>query len=218
MSGAGGQADGAGKSASRRPTRYIVRMADVPAVSYDGQLPTMAATRPPRGTRLDRQPPAVVAYSAYLDRSHDDVLRRVSGGRKLYDYRYSFNGFTAELTDSQADALKQVSGVISVTKDELQHVNTSSTQDFLGLGDRDGLWERVGGPAHAGEDMIIGVIDSGPALLYCFTIRTCGSVFRLSTTWISHARPTSAANASGARYTAHSRSRPCCSSRSACRS
>jgi len=167
ISAAGGQAEPRGQQAraaaspARSNSRYIVRMAELPVSSYDGTVPALAATRPARGQRVDRTHPAVVGYAGYLDGRHDDALRRVGGGRKLYDYRYSFNGFTAELTDAQADALKSIGGVLSVTKDELQHSDTSSTPTFLGLTERAGLWNRLGGPDRSGDDVIIGVVDSG---------------------------------------------------------
>jgi subtilisin family serine protease len=158
ISAAPGQVEQRGKSASNR---YIVRMLDLPVSSYDGSIQAMPATRPGRGRKIDRTSPAVINYAGYLDSRHDEVLRRVGAGRKLYDYRYSFNGFTAEMTEAQAEALKRVPGVVSVTKDELQHADTSSTPTFLGLDAADGLWNELGGPGDAGTDIIIGVIDSG---------------------------------------------------------
>jgi hypothetical protein len=152
---------GADANRSRSSNRYIVRMAELPVSSYDGSVPSLPATRPQRGQKIDRDAAAVVGYAGYLDNRHDDVLKRVGGGRKLYDYRYSFNGFTAELTDAQADALKSTGDVLSVTKDELQHADTSFTPTFLGLDAKDGLWDRLGGPDDAGDDVIIGMIDSG---------------------------------------------------------
>ncbi len=46
-------------------------------------------------------------------------------------------------------------------KDELRTANTSSTPTFLGLDEPGGLWDQLAGPEHAGEDIIIGVVDSG---------------------------------------------------------
>jgi hypothetical protein len=99
-------------------------------------------------------------YAAYLDTRHGQAVGRV-GGRKVYDYKYGFNGFAAELTEAQAEALRSEAGVLSVTKDELQSITTSSTPHFLGLDAPGGLWDQLGGVDSAGEDIIIGVIDSG---------------------------------------------------------
>lgn len=108
-----------------------------------------------------------MSYVGYLKGKHDEAVRKVRGGAKIYDYTYSFNGFAAKLTEKQAAALAKQSDVLAVTPDELQNVNTSTTPSFLGLTDAGGLWERLGGPtgtkthSGAGENIIIGVVDSG---------------------------------------------------------
>ena len=139
---------------------YIVRLADNPAVAYTGDIAGYAATKPAKGKKIDPNDATVVRYVSYLDAKHSDTLARV-GGRKVYDYRYSYNGFTAELTSAQAEALKSAPGVISVEKDVLVEMDTSSTPTFLGLDAANGLWNQLGGKGSAGEDIIIGVIDSG---------------------------------------------------------
>jgi subtilisin family serine protease len=139
---------------------YIVQMADLPVVGYAGGIAGLPATRPGRGQKIDPNGGNVAPYATYLDSRHDQAIGRV-GGRKVYDYRYTFNGFAAELTDAQAEALRAEAGVLNVTKDELQSMNTSSTPTFLGLDAPGGLWDQLGGFDSAGEDIIIGVIDSG---------------------------------------------------------
>jgi subtilisin family serine protease len=79
----------------------------------------------------------------------------------LYDYQMAFNGFAAELTDAQANALRARPGVVSVEKDQQVFMDTSSTPTFLGLDGPGGLWDELGGPERAGDGVIIGVIDSG---------------------------------------------------------
>ena len=145
---------------SRANSVYIVQMIDPPAGSYVGGVAGLPATKAPRGAKLDPNSPAVVGYGAFLQAQHDQALGR-SGGRKVYDYRYSFNGFAAELTDAQANALRSAPGVLAVTKDELLTADTVSTPAFLGLSDPGGLWQQLGGIGAAGENMIVGVIDSG---------------------------------------------------------
>ncbi|HVQ12093.1 MAG TPA: protease inhibitor I9 family protein, partial [Vicinamibacterales bacterium] len=139
---------------------YIVRMAELPVALYDGGLPSYAATRPPRGQKFDPNSPDVSRYAGYLDGRHSQVIGRV-GGRKVYDLRYTYNGFVAELSEAQAERMKVQSGVLSVTKDELQYADTSTTPAFLGLSAPGGLWDRLGGVDDAGEDIVIGVVDSG---------------------------------------------------------
>jgi subtilisin family serine protease len=140
---------------------YIVQMSEFPVASYTGGTPGLRSTKPGHGQKIDPNSPDVVAYSAYLNNRHSQVLGAVGAVRKVYDYDYTFNGFTAELAPGQAAALTKVSGVLNVTKDELQTTNTSSTPTFLGLDAPGGLWDQLGGVGTAGEDIIIGMIDSG---------------------------------------------------------
>ena len=139
---------------------YIVQMNDLPAGSYTGGVAGLPATKASPGNKLDPNSPAVTGYVAYLDGRHNQAVARV-GGRKVYDYRYSFNGFAAALTAAQAEALRTAPGVLAVTNDELQTSVTSSTPTFLGLDQLGGLWDDTGGVQDAGEGVIVGIVDSG---------------------------------------------------------
>jgi subtilisin family serine protease len=146
---------------------YIVQMLAKPVVAYDGGVSGLAATKPAQGKKIDPAGATVTKYAVYLKGQHDAALSKVGGGQKLYDYVYSYDGFAAKLTDAQAAMLQGRKDVVAVTRDELQTVQTSSTPHFLGLDDRGGLWDQLGGPVGgkngpgAGEGMIIGVVDSG---------------------------------------------------------
>ena len=140
---------------------YIVQMSDEPVLAYRGGLAGRAATRPTSYRRkIDVEDPNVAGYAQYLDARHDQVIAR-AGGTKVYAYRYSFNGFAARLTPSEAEAVKNTPGVVRVIKDEVRTVNTSHTPAFLGLTEPGGLWDQLAGPERAGEDIVIGVVDSG---------------------------------------------------------
>ncbi len=139
---------------------YIIQMIHAPAVSYEGDIQGLATTKPNRGEKLDKNNPAVQDYVGHLEEEHDDALRE-SGGEKLYDYGYTFNGFAAQLTVQQANKLVKVDGVLQVSPDALQSMDTSSTVSFLGLDAKKGLWKQLGGVDEAGDDVVIGIIDSG---------------------------------------------------------
>ena len=139
---------------------YVVQMSDLPVGSYTGGVPGLAPTKPQRGQKIDPDNPNVEAYASYLEGRHNDSLRGVGGGRKIYDYRYTYNGFAVELTEAQAEAMKSQLGVVNVIKDTLQTTSTSNTPAFLGLTASDGLWTQLG-VDNAGEGIVIGVIDSG---------------------------------------------------------
>jgi hypothetical protein len=137
---------------------YIVRMAELPVVAYEGTIKGFPATKPKLGQKIDPDSPHVTAYKGYLDSRHDAVLASVGGGKKYYDYGYTFNGFTAELTEAQVAKLQATPGVVSVTKDVVLQLDTVTTPAFLGLSGADGFYARTGAK---GENVIIGIVDSG---------------------------------------------------------
>ncbi|MCD4812058.1 S8 family peptidase, partial [bacterium] len=139
---------------------YIVQMLDKPVVAYEGDIQGYKATKPPSRKKINPNSPAVVNYAAYLDGTHNTVLAKV-GGKKVYDYHYAFNGFAAELTVAQANKMTSFDGVVAVSADTLYRMDTSSTPTFLGLDAEGGLWDQLGGVDSAGEDIIIGIVDSG---------------------------------------------------------
>ena len=51
--------------------------------------------------------------------------------------------------------------MLAVSKQQTYTIDTSTTPAFLGLTDKGGLWDQLGGTKSAGEDIVIGVIDSG---------------------------------------------------------
>lgn len=144
----------------RRP--YIVQLVDTPAASYNGDIAGYVATRPPVGSRLDVSAASVQAYISYLEGKRNQVLSTVSSANIVHRYSVAFNGFSAFLTDAEARQLKADSGVIAIDADEPRPVATNYTPSFLGLDQLpNGLWAQLGGPTDAGENIIIGVIDSG---------------------------------------------------------
>ncbi|MEV6150067.1 S8 family serine peptidase [Nonomuraea sp. NPDC052129] len=145
---------------------YIVQMAADPVVTYEGDVAGLSETKPQRGEKIDPRSTEVTRYVDHLRGRHDAALKKV-GGEKVYEYAYSYGGFAARLTASQASQLRAMSDVVTVVEDKKVSVQTSSTPSFLGLDARGGLWDQLGGPTGkrrgkgAGEGLVIGVIDSG---------------------------------------------------------
>ncbi|HET9906796.1 MAG TPA: S8 family serine peptidase, partial [Anaerolineales bacterium] len=145
---------------------YIVQMLDKPVVAYDGGINGLRPTKPGNGQKINPLSNDVVRYVAYLNGRHNGALNSV-GGEKVYSYYYSYNGFAARMSLAQAQKLANVDGVLVVNPDQIYTTDTSSTPSFLGLDAPGGLWSQLGGPAGgksvagAGEDIIIGIIDSG---------------------------------------------------------
>ncbi|MGW8226301.1 MAG: S8 family serine peptidase [Anaerolineales bacterium] len=137
---------------------YIVLMIDDPVVAYEGGINGLQATKPGKGQKINPNSAAVKKYKAYLDGKHDAALEAVGAkDNKIYSYGYSFNGFAATLTGAQAKALAAQSEVLTIWSDELRQVETDNSPNFLGLTAEGGAWEM----GYKGEDVIIGVIDTG---------------------------------------------------------
>ena len=119
---------------------YIVQMAEQPVVAYDGEIAGYRSTRPAEGTKVDPHGADVARYASELHRRHGRAAASV-GGRQLYDYVYTFNGFAAEMTQAEASKLATRADVLAVTPEEIQTMDTSSTPTFLGLVDaKRGQW------------------------------------------------------------------------------
>src|SRR5438067_786331 len=146
---------------------YIVQMSPAPAVAYTGGIPGYNATAPKPGQKIDPLATDTVKYVGYLKSKHDEALGKVGGGPKLYDYAFSYDGFAAKLTAKQAAAMAKQPEVVAISPDEVVSQDTSSTPHFLGLDDPNGLWSQLGGLTAlkkgpgAGENIIIGLVDSG---------------------------------------------------------
>lgn len=100
--------------------------------------------------------------------SHHDVLTSVLGSKDealksiVYSYKHGFSGFAAMLTESQAEIIAKFPEVLSVKPNTYHKAHTTQSWDFLGMDyykppQQSGLLQK----AKYGEDVIIGVIDSG---------------------------------------------------------
>ncbi|HEX3264392.1 MAG TPA: S8 family serine peptidase [Candidatus Limnocylindrales bacterium] len=143
---------------------YIVQLAGLPIGSYAGDIKGLKATKPAPGDKVDTRSAAARAYRAYLTTERRDALQSAGlGGRSsVYTYDTAFNGFAMRLTTAEALRLEHATGVVRVTRSEIWHADTVSTPAFLGLDGSGGVWsQQFGGSSHAGEGMIVGVLDTG---------------------------------------------------------
>ncbi|WP_308364609.1 MULTISPECIES: S8 family serine peptidase [unclassified Microbulbifer] len=136
---------------------YIVQLADKPLAAYEGSIPGLAATKPSKNQKINLQSTNVRNYAGFLASRRQQALAAVPGARKIYDYKVAFNGFAAQMTPKEAEALRARKDVLGVWEDRLLKPHTNSTPDFLGLTGVHGPW--LWGVT--GEDVVIGVIDSG---------------------------------------------------------
>lgn len=137
---------------------YVVQLRAPAALAIHGAMRRSAHD----GSRIAAAAPALQAFGEGLARSHDELLATVgASSEKIYSYRYALNGFAARLSPIQVSKLRGRPDVARVTEDRLRHLKTNDSPGFLGLLARDaGLRSGLG---LQGEDVVIGIIDSGIA-------------------------------------------------------
>ena len=142
---------------------YIVQLqapsaADRQASITKAMMASPAAAQP--RIKFDKNSPSVKAYAARLGEEQDRVLGQAGPGtRKIYSYRYGLNGFAARMSVTQAQKLEHLPEVLNVWEDEVRPMATNHSPTFLGLFDTDNGLRSVEGLD--GEDIVIGIIDSG---------------------------------------------------------
>lgn len=146
-----------GIDSSKAEAVYIAMLDDDPVIAYDGDISGYPATKPGNG-KLNPNSARVRKYQKFLTDTQDAALADAGVDSKIYSYTISFNGVAARMTGGQATALAKQDGVLAVWKDELRQLETDRSPEYLGL---PALWDELGGVEQAGEDVIIGVIDTG---------------------------------------------------------
>jgi subtilisin family serine protease len=140
---------------------YIVQLTEQPLAAYTGGLSGLRATKAAPGQRFDPNSGASAVYRAYLDSRQAQAKALMPSATVTHQYKVVFNGFAARLSEAEIALLKASGRVASITPDERHEVVTNYTPTFLGLDQPGGLWEQLGGKDKAGEDIIVGVIDTG---------------------------------------------------------
>ncbi|KAL4559553.1 hypothetical protein LXL04_031695 [Taraxacum kok-saghyz] len=80
-----------------------------------------------------------------------------SASKLIYSYTNAINGFTAILSPSELEIIKNSPGYLSSIKDTTVQLDTTHSTQFLGLNSNSGAWP----VSDYGKDVIIGVVDTG---------------------------------------------------------
>jgi subtilisin family serine protease len=143
---------------------YIVQMDEVPAVAIHAAADAKERKQHRGGKhkrkRFDPTEDRIQKHVNRLQAKQDRLLLRANIlHNRVYSYSLAFNGFAILLTPAEAEQMRLRKGVSAVWEDRPRSVTTSNSPGFLGLFDTDGgLSADLG---LKGEDVIIGIIDSG---------------------------------------------------------
>ncbi|WP_165390891.1 S8 family peptidase [Pseudoduganella lutea] len=153
-------ATGPARAADVRRT-YIVQLPEPPVAAYRGGIAGMRATASAPGRRLDLGSASARQYRGYLAARQAQTRAALPSSAVMHEYQVVFNGFAARLTDAEVRALKASGKAVRITPDQRQYPITNYTPAFLGLDQPGGLWDQLGGRDRAGEDIVVGVLDTG---------------------------------------------------------
>jgi len=142
------------KKAAAATDIYIVQLKGDPILAYEGDIRGYKATKPGKGKKINPNSAHVKKYAAHLEQQQDQVIHS-AGGSKVYNYRFTFNGFAARMTSANAEALRGNTDVLNVWKDEIRPLNTDTR--YIGLTEGGQAWSN----GYTGEDVVIGSIDTG---------------------------------------------------------
>ncbi|GLT97403.1 hypothetical protein SLE2022_149700 [Rubroshorea leprosula] len=141
---------------------YIVTIEGEPIISYRGGENGFEATAVESDEKIDTSSEVVTSYARHLERKHDMLLGMLfehGTYKKVYSYKHLLNGFAVHVSPEQAETLRRTPGVKSVNRDWKVRRLTTHTPQFLGL--PTGVWPTGGGSEKAGENIVIGFVDSG---------------------------------------------------------
>ncbi|KAL4296735.1 hypothetical protein GQ457_12G025580 [Hibiscus cannabinus] len=141
---------------------YIVTVEGEPIISYKGGENGFEATAAESDEKIDTKSELVTSYASHLEKKHDMLLGMLfehGSYKKLYSYKHLINGFSVYLSPEQAETLRRAPGVKTVERDWKVRKLTTHTPQFLGL--PTSVWPTGGGFDRAGEDIVIGFVDSG---------------------------------------------------------
>ncbi|MBE2221722.1 MAG: S8 family serine peptidase [Anaerolineae bacterium] len=100
-----------------------------------------------------------VSIIVTLDETADVAsLEKVSGGEIVNTYTNVFKGVSMIVAGDSVESVAGVQGVTGIYLDELMQPDTDASPEFIGA---DVLWDDLGGQEHAGEGVVVGILDTG---------------------------------------------------------
>jgi subtilisin family serine protease len=146
---------------------YIVRLQDASLAAYQGGVAGLEATSPEAtgARRLDTSTPQSQAYLSYLDGKQSELLSKMEAAfghpvEVVFQYKNVLNAVAVRISHAEALQAFDLAGVSAVYPDTLRELETDIGPTLIGA---PSIWNgnTGGGVATFGEEIIIGMIDSG---------------------------------------------------------
>ena len=146
---------------------YIIQLEDDPVATYMGGIQGLPATanRATGANKLDTNSKASKKYAAHLKQKQQKFLTdsQKAIGRSVdvnFDYQIVLNAVAAELSEAEADALRNMDGVKAVVRERFEVPLTDVGPEWINAPDI------LSGPPNnlphsMGEGIVIAILDSG---------------------------------------------------------
>jgi hypothetical protein len=150
-----------GKTSSKL-VNVVIKYDLDPTASYRGGVRGLKATSPSVTHKtLKKNRKAVQRYDRYANHRiqglNSQVRTAVPAAKIGYWFQTAYGGVAARVPANSIAKLLSIRGVAAVQKDVLNHPLDDNTQ-FLGATT---VWPSLGGAPHAGNNVVVGVIDTG---------------------------------------------------------
>jgi hypothetical protein len=140
----------------------MIKYAFTPAASYAGGIKGLKATSP-RVTHksLRKNAKAVTRYKAFakkkIGRISARIKRLIPRAKLGQRFTVAYGGVEARVPANKIGKLLSQPGVVAIQRDALRQPLDDNTS-FLGATN---VWPTLGGSAHAGSSVVIGMLDTG---------------------------------------------------------
>jgi subtilase family protein/PA domain-containing protein/fibronectin type III domain protein len=149
---------------SSDPINVMIKYSYASTASYAGGVDGLAPTSPRKtGKALKDNSQAVQQYETYIKGKENQtsaaIVAAVPAASIDTSYTTVYGGVSATVPANQVATLLMVPGVDAVQKDSLQQpLAQDDATTFVGAA---AVWPSLGGEAHAGQGVLIGLLDTG---------------------------------------------------------